>query len=344
MIMKGETMRHLLATTAVVAILAAPAVAQELTVGIFGGSFAENSRSCYSEAFEKATGAKIRQVFGSSVQNTAKLRATKGSPDLDVAYMDLSIAIQARNEGLLSKLDAAKIANMSALYPSAIDKDGRFVGMMYSATAIAYNPKLVATPPTSWEDVWSPALKGKLAVGDISGTSGQHFLIAASRLKGGSMENTDPGFKAIAELKPNVVMWYSQADQIVALLERGDIAVAVWYPDRVGAAAAKGVSVATAWPKEGAIGILPTVSIPEGSKNRALAEKYIDTVLSVPAQTCFAEKQYAGPTNRNVTLDAKIAPHVPYKEAVDRLHFPDPEMQAKLLPAWNERWAREIAR
>ena len=63
------------------------------------------------------------------------------------------------------------------------------------------------------------------------------------------------------------------------LFEREEIAIAVWYPDRVGAAAAKGLSVATAFPKEGAIGILPTVSVPEGAKNKALAQKYIDQLL-----------------------------------------------------------------
>ena len=59
-----------------------------------------------------------------------------------------------------------------------------------------------------------------------------------------------------------MVTYYTQADQIVALLERGDIVIAPWYIDLVGAAAAKGVPVALAFPEEGAIRIIPTVSIP----------------------------------------------------------------------------------
>lgn len=323
---------------------ASAARAQELVVGIFGGSFADNTRQCAVQPFEKATGAKVKFVLGSSVQNVAKLRATKGSPELDVAYMDLAIATQGKNEGLLSKLDVAKLSNYGALYDNAKDADQRFVGMMYSASAIAYNPKLVKTPPTSWHDLWKPEFKGKLAIGDISGTTGIHFVIAASMINGGSQDNTDAGFEAIKKLKPSVVMMYSQADQVVPLFEREEIAIAVWYPDRVGAAAAKGLSVATAFPKEGAIGILPTVSIPEGAKNTALAEKYIDQLLSVETQKCFAEKQYAGPVNRNVKLDEKLASALPYGPAVDKMHFPDPQTTAKLLPSWSERWGREIAR
>jgi putative spermidine/putrescine transport system substrate-binding protein len=336
---------HRLATASALALtLALPAAAQEVVVGIFGGSFAENSRACHAAAFEKANNARVRHVLGSSVDNVAKLRATKGNPDLDVAFIDLAIAVQAKNEGLLDQLNPANVRNMADLYASAVDGDRRFVGMMYGATAIAYNPKLVKTPPTSWLDLWDPQYKGKLALGDISGTSGLHFLIATARARGGSLENADPGFKAIADLKASTVMWYSQADQVVPLFERGEIAVAVWYPDRVGAAAAKGVPVASAFPKEGAIGILPTVAVPVGAKNKALAEKYIDALLSPEGQLCFAQKQYAGPVNKKVQLDAELAKHLPYGDSVEKMYFPDPDATAKLRPGWVERWQREIAR
>ncbi len=139
-----------LASAAVAALaMTQPVEAQELIVGIFGGSFADNSKLCHVEPFEKATGARVRHVLGSSVDNVAKMRATKGSPDLDIVYIDLAIALQAKNEGLLARLDSANIKNLPDLYASAVDADGRFVGMMYSATAIAYDPKVVKNPPTS---------------------------------------------------------------------------------------------------------------------------------------------------------------------------------------------------
>jgi putative spermidine/putrescine transport system substrate-binding protein len=321
-----------------------PASAQEVVIAIFGGSFLDNARICHAAPFEKATGAKINYVLGSSVQNVAKLRATKGRPDIDLAYMDLQIVKQAQAEGLLDEIDTTKLKNFGDLYPSAYDKDKRWIGFMYSGTAIAYNPQVVRTPPTSWQDIWDPQYKGKLALGDISGTSGQHFLIAAARLNGGSLENMDPGFESIKKLKGNVVTYYSQADQIVSLIERGDIVIAPWYIDRVGAAAAKGIPVALSFPKEGAIGILPTVSIPQGAKNKALAERYIDVLLSPEGQKCYAEKQFAGPTNSKVELPPELAKLVPYRDAVEKMYFPDTEIVAKSLPGWSERWAREIVR
>ncbi|MCC7275991.1 MAG: ABC transporter substrate-binding protein [Alphaproteobacteria bacterium] len=329
---------------AAASVLAAPARSQELVVAIFGGSFADNAKICHVAPFEKATGAKVVFVFGSSPENIGRLRATKGRPEIDVAYMDRQIVIQAKAEGLLDELSTANVKNIKDLYPIAIDEDRRWVAFMFSGTAIAYNPQKVKTPPTSWADLWAPEYKGKIAISDVSYSAGMHFLIAASRLNGGSVENIDPGFEAIKRLRPGIVTFYTQADQVVTLIERGDIIVAPWYVDRVGAAAAKGIPVALAFPKEGTIGITPTASVPLGSKRKELAEKYIDVLLSPEGQKCYAERQYAGPTNKLVELPEAIAKMVPYKENIDTIFFPDAGYIAKTLPTWADRWAREIVR
>jgi spermidine/putrescine-binding protein len=341
-------LRRTLAVAATAALFATAAGlaarAQELNVAIFGGSFAENVRACVAEPFQRATGTRVNFVLGNSVQNAARLRATRGRPDVDVAYMDLQVAVQAKGEGLLDQIDAARLSNLPDIYPSAVDPERRWIGFMYSSTAIAYNPQELRNPPQAWADLWNPSLRGKLAIGDISATSGQHFLIAAARINGGSVENVEPGFRAIRELRPGVVTLYTQADQVVQLIERGDIAAAVWFSDRVGAAARSGVPVAVVFPREGAIGILPTFSIPVGARSKALAEQYMDRALTPEAQRCFAERQFAGPTNRRVELPDELARLVPYRESVERMYFPPPEIVARNLPAWTERWNREIAR
>jgi putative spermidine/putrescine transport system substrate-binding protein len=338
----GRTVPAILAA----AVLALPArgSAEDLVVGIFGGSFVDNAKKCHAAAFEKATGATVKYVLGSSVQTAAKLRATGGRSEFDVTYMDSQIVKQAKAEGLLQPLEPAKIAHWSDLYDVSRDKDAHWVSLMFAGTTIAYNTNLVKTPPTSWTDLWKPEFKGKLAIPDISGTSGQQFLIAAARLHGGSLENVDPGFEAIKKLKPSVQMMYTQPDQLIPLFERGDIAVAVWYTDRTGAAASKGVPVAAAYPKEGAIGIVPTVSIPKGSQKKELGQKYIGTLLSPEGQLCYAQTQFAGPSNKKVVLPADLARLLPYGENVQRMYFPDTDLVARKLPEWAERWGREIAR
>jgi spermidine/putrescine-binding protein len=338
------TLRSVLLAALIVAALAPPAAAEDLVVAIFGGSFVDNAKKCHAALFEKATGATVKYVLGSSVQTAAKLRAAGARAEFDVTYMDSQIVKQVKAEGLLQPLEPAKIAHWGDLYEVSRDPGNQWVSLMFAGTTIAYHPKLVPTPPTSWADLWKPEYRGKLAIPDISGTSGQQFLIAAARLHGGSLENIDPGFEAIKKLKPGVQMMYTQPDQLIPLFERGDIAIAVWYTDRTGAAASKGVPVAAAYPKEGAIGIVPTVSIPKGSQKKDLAQKYISVLLSPEGQLCYAQSQFAGPSNRKVQLPADLAKLLPYGENVQRMYFPDTDVVARKLPEWAERWGREIAR
>jgi len=337
-------MRSALLLAVLLVAVASPALADELVVGIFGGSFVDNAKKCHAEPFQKATGSTVKYVLGSSVQTAAKLRATAGRAEFDVAYMDSQIVKQVKAENLLQPLEPGKLTNWNDLYDASRDKEAHWVSLMFAGTTIAYNTKLVKSPPTSWSDLWNPEYKGKLAIPDISGTSGQQFLIAAARLHGGSLENIEPGFEAIKRLKPNVQMMYTQPDQLIPLFERGDIAIAVWYTDRTGAAASKGVPVAAAYPKEGAIGIVPTVSIPKGTQKKDLAQKYIDVLLSPEGQLCYAQSQFAGPTNKKVKLPGDLAKLLPYGENVERMYFPDTDVVARKLPEWSERWGREIAR
>lgn len=334
-----------LAVAACAIVLASTAQAQELVVGLFGGTWLDNTKLCSTAAFEQATsGGKITFVPGSSVQNAAKLRATKGNPELDVAYMDLQIAKQAKAEGLYDPLDVSKLSHFGELVDVAKDAQNAFVGMSYSSLALAYNPNVVKEKPTSWSQLWDPAFKGKLSVPDISQTGGQQLLIAITRLKGGTLADTEAAFAALKELKPNWVTLWTQPDQVIALMERGDIVVTPWYSDRIGAAASRGVPVAVSFPKEGAIGSIATVGIPIGSKKAELAHKFIDITLSADFQKCFAEKQYSGPTNKIVVLPPDLASKVPYGAVRDALYIPDADEMARRLPQWAERWGREIAR
>lgn len=343
--MSDRTRRGLLAAAAATALIGASqaATAQELVVATFGGSFAEDTRTCHMAVFEERTGAEVITTLGSSVDNAAKIRATAGDPEIDIAYMDISIAKQMKAEGLLETLDFPGLDTFDEVATQAFDPDGQFVNFMTAATVIAYNPEMVDAPPTSWADLFDPKYAGKIALGDITGTSGMHFLLAVTRMKDGDFETQDEGLAAIDELMPDVVMLYTQADQLVELFERGDIVMAPWYPDRVGSAADKGVPVAVAYPDEGAIGIQPTVVVPRGSPNVDLAMQYIDVLLSAEGQKCFAERKYAGPVNTEVELSEKVRGIVPFGESYEKLWYPDTDAVARLRPGWTERWRKEVA-
>jgi len=337
-------MKRILITAAALALCwTSQSRAEDLVIASPGGSFMDQIVACKADPFKKLANVNTIVSASSSVQTAAKLRATKGAPEFDVVYVDSEIAVPLAKEGLLEKIDYAKLANRDAVGKQFFDPNGYFVTMMTAATTIAYNPKLTEKP-TSWADVLDPKFKGKVALPDITGTAGIHFLLAINKLYGGTLDNVDPGFEAIKKIRQNVVMFYTQADQLVPLFERGDIAIAPWYPDRIGSAADSGVPVAVAYPKEGAVGIRPTIAIPKGAAHPDLALKYIDNDLGEKSQKCFADNKYAGPVNKNVVLSPKAAAILPSAEDVEKLWFIDLDVIAAKRAAWTARWQREIAR
>jgi putative spermidine/putrescine transport system substrate-binding protein len=341
-------MRHSLRLTTATAMLclglSVSARAEQLVVGAFGGSFVDNVKACHVAAFEKATGATVAFKLGNSSQFAASIRATGGKPDMDIVYIDNSLAAQTHAEKLNVIIDRTKLKNAGDVIPSAWGKDDSYVVAMVSATALVYNPKLVKTPPTSWLDIADPAYAGQYAIGDISGTAGLHFLLALNKIKGGTLENIDPGIEAIKPIAKGSTVLYTQADQLLSLFEREEIAIAPWYPDRAGVAMDKGLSLAVAYPKEGAVGILPSVMIPKGTTKLDLAYKFLDQVLSAEGQACFSERAYIGAVNTKVKLSEKLQKIVPNGETLEKAWFIDPEVIAKNTANWTRRWQREVAR
>jgi putative spermidine/putrescine transport system substrate-binding protein len=345
--MKYKNFRYLIC--GIIFILAWPlaslAADKELTVALYGGSFQEQTIKCYIENFENKNGVKVNMVVGNSTDNLAKLRAQKSDPMIDVAYMDWSVAIQAKNEGLIEKLDVAKIPNIAQIYDKALEKDHYFVAQLFACTGLAYNTQFVKSPPTSWHDLWDAKYKGKIALPDITGTSGYQTLLMAARINGGDIKNLDPGFEAIKKIRNDLVTFYTHADQVVSLLERGEVWIVPWYHDRTAFAQKQGVPVAFAFPKEGTVAILPALTIVKGCPNKELAEKFINAILSAEGQKCFAVNMFEGPVNKTVVLDPELAKKMPYgPEQIDRMVVPDYEYTAEHRGEWSEKWNKEIAR
>ena len=200
----------------------------------------------------------------------------------------------------------------------------------------------MSPPPTSWNDLFDAKYKGRIAIGDITGTSGVQFLMAVNKMRGGTLDDMSPGFAAIKQLADSSVTLYTQADQLVSLFQRGDIVIAPWYPDRTGAQIDKGLDLAVAYPKEGAVGIKPVLVVPKGAPHLDLALKYVDAVLSTEGQTCFSSRQYAAPVNLKVTLPDRMKKIVATGDDYKNLWFPDPKAVATHLVEWTHRWQREV--
>ncbi|MGH7069796.1 MAG: ABC transporter substrate-binding protein [Acetobacteraceae bacterium] len=325
--------------------LTAAAAPRSLTITSFGGTFQKTVQKDVVAPFEKAANCEVSIVTAVSTVVASRLSAANGHPGIDVAYMDQAPMYIVKHRNLLQKLDLAKIPNAKRIYPIAIDKAGYWIGSLIAMTGLAYNTEKLKTPPASWLDLWKPEYKGHVALPDITQTAGYEFLVEIARLHGGSAKHIEPGFKAIKELSPSVVTYYKAPDAMARLLTSGEAWLGPWYNDRFNQLKKAGAPVGFVRPKEGAIAIISTLSVPRGAPDPDLAMRYIDFAISASIQGAWDQDMEEGPTNRDVVLPPSMVASsvLPYgAKVVGSLVALDQETISVELPNWISRWEREI--
>ena len=164
------------AITASALVGAAPAAAQSQPKGSivvmgFAGLFQDNYTAFVIEPFmKKYPGVTVEfRPIKNSGEGFALLQVQKAHPTIDVAVMDISVAIQGNKAGVFAPLDPAQVPNLADL-PDWAKPAGNFgPALSQDYLSIIYNTKQVTTPVTSWKELQNPALKGKIGM-DIADT------------------------------------------------------------------------------------------------------------------------------------------------------------------------------
>ena len=189
--------QSLIAGGALAASRRATAQTRTLSIMINAGQYQDTLTRLVVEPFQKKHDVRVLVTPGSSTEMLAKLRAEKASPSVDLVVIAETVAVTGRLEGIFEKMDRAKIPNMTAVEPKALNPAGFGFASLYATAGIGYNAEKVKPAPRAWKDMWNPAYKGLIGLQDVAGTTGVQFLITAARLHGGDEGNIDPGFKAL---------------------------------------------------------------------------------------------------------------------------------------------------
>jgi len=327
---------------ALLGLVSGAAMAQEKVLNVlsYGGPWNEVQEKTVLERFKKETGYSV--TLGSQPVNAlAPIMAAKDNPIYDVVWMPAEDYAALSAAGQLLPLDYANIPNAKDLYEGSAMKDGIITS--YAVVALVYNTDKIKTPPTSWADLWNPAYKGHVMIGDLPHSYATSFLVMAARMNGGGEANIDPGFKKIEQLKPSISGFYKNSGVAAQMFQQGSAWIAPWHHGRAKYMAERGVPLAYVVPKEGAPAYLSVIGVVKGTKNKAIAEKYINMVLAPDAQIAWATIIGAGPANKTVKLDPAVAATVPYGEdQVKKLVKLDWATILKNQDKWVERWQKEV--
>jgi putative spermidine/putrescine transport system substrate-binding protein len=308
-----------------------------------GAILGDTTKSELIAPFEKKYNVKIEYVVSQTTEQLTRLRAEKDSPTVDFIFTGEAVAVTMRAEGLLDKMDAAKVPNMSKVAESFKNDAGYAPISGAYANMPLWNKSKVTQPLTAWADLWRADLKEGVSFPDITNTTGLLFLILSAVINGGGIDNIDPGFAAMTKLKANYhpsTGWAGIGSDQVNLLKQGDISALVSY---IGlgrpAKEERGSTVDfSASLKEGYPPSPLTLGIVKGSKNMDLVHSLINETLEDNVQIALASKASLSPCT-SVKLPAELEKIVPAASTMLKMDW---QKIAAARPGWTDRWNKEV--
>lgn len=311
-----------------------------LTVATWGGATEKAVREFIIPRFERDTGASVVLSIDPLAARYNKILAQRGNPVVDVMYSSDEFVYRGLVDGVIETLDPMKLSNARDLHPWAFRIRNTAPCYALLTLGLGYHTQLVKDPPRRWADLWDPKWARKVAVPSMVHGVAPAFLVKAAQLAGGSQANVDPGFRKLAELRP--VRAFVLFTEWEPLVQAGDFEVLVELDLYVYPAKDKGLPIEFVAPEDGLMGAVNMANIVKGSRNRELAEHFINLTLDPVVQAGFAALAYYGPTNSKTVLSASVAQRVAYGDRLRLLQWIDWEDAARNRPRWVERFNAEV--
>jgi putative spermidine/putrescine transport system substrate-binding protein len=299
-------------------MLAMPAVlrAQDKTlkVGVYGGYFKKSFDENIFPEFTKATGIAVESVAeptGEAWLVQLEQAAKAGQAPADLSMMSQTSTLKGQATELWTPLDSARIKNFGDLLPHFVNKypDGRIAGIGAVAWYITLvtNTKAYPTAPDSWAAFWDPTNVDKLGLLALASNSFLLEVTAKTYMGGTNALDTEEGIQKaldkLAEVKPNVRLWYRDEAQFEQALKSGEIPMGQYYHDVTGLAAAEGQPVRSTFPKEGGIQDSGNWVLSRASKKVEEAHTFIDYMSQPSIQGLMSRKVGTAPTLKKDVLD-----------------------------------------
>jgi|GEM_PF-852970 spermidine/putrescine-binding protein len=313
----------------------------------WGGLWGDGMAKYVNAPFTEKTGVKIVQDTGSSpVERITKLKISLDNQIYDLVQLHDGVVPLAESQGVLEELDPAS-PNMPylAAIPDRFKRKG-WVAMIYSALGIAYNPKLVKKPPTSFADLWSEDYRGQIVLPEITHSIGPYIIPIGALAAGKDQKDADAGFDMLKKMAALDPIWAKDTDTIMSSLVSEEAAVGLLYKSQTYTVLQQGGHVEWVFPKEGAISYLSGTGIAKNSKNKALAEQYVNMTIDPSLQGWVAQVFNYGGTHPDTLakLPVELQQRVQFsKEETDRIIDLDQEYMSANRGDWTDKWNRIVS-
>ncbi|MEF2550099.1 ABC transporter substrate-binding protein [Aurantimonas sp. A2-1-M11] len=351
------TRRHLLAAAgAAGATLAMPSIlrAQDksLKIGVYGGYFKDSFDTNIFPAFTEATGIAVESVAeptGEAWLVQLEQAARAGVAPADVSMMSQVAMRKGLQTELWQPLDMDRITRSGDVLPPFVVSypDGRVAGIGAVAWYInlVTNTDVYPEAPDSWAALWDPANKEKLGLLALVSNSFLLEVTARTFFDGTDILDTEEGILQVmdklAEVKPNVQLWYRDEAQFEQALKSGEIPMGQYYHDVTGLAAADGFPVRSTFPKEGGISDSGCWAVSKASEKGDIAHEFIDYMTQPEIQSLLARKVGTAPVIKRDLLDLTDEEFAAVSSEIDPI-VPRYDLYVEKSDWLNQKWTELI--
>jgi putative spermidine/putrescine transport system substrate-binding protein/spermidine/putrescine transport system substrate-binding protein len=193
--------------------------------------------------------------------------------------------------GLTEPLDSSKISQWNKLSAKLrgmadVRSGGNIYGMPFTwgPDYLIYNADIVKEEPKSWRVLWDKKYKGQVSVpDDIVNIYTTGVMLGMDKPEKGAVYNMTEAQLAqckaeLAKLQPNVRKYWATAGELDNMFKNKEVALALGWPLTVNTLQGQGMNIKSVIPEEGATGWIDRLMIVKGSKNKALAQMWLDYI------------------------------------------------------------------
>ncbi len=326
---------------------------ETLVVNSFGGEYQELIEKNVIQPFEKKFGVKIiHDPTGTSAQDYAKIRASRGAPGFDVAAaLSPPEVLLGAKEGLLEKITEKEVPNLKfcwektrqSLPPYGAVHTLQFDSLLYHKDKIE--------KPVSWADYWQPEkrygakVKGHLINYNPANLLSVYALLHAAELGGGGASNMEPAWALLKNQKPYVGVVVTSSAEAVPHFENGEVWLSPYWSARAGYYIDRGLPYGMIVPKEGVIANVDLGCVPVGARNKKLAYEFINFWLEKSTQLAWSQAYFCSPGRGDITDWPKpfAESQIVTKEQFGAVKFPDLDAIGANRRDWTLRWQEIMA-
>lgn len=281
------------------------AMAQEVTVASWGGTYQEALRKAFYGPASKATGVTIKDVTLKGIADV-RLQVKANAVVWDVAELFGGGCEQARREDLSEPLDYSVIKT-DGIPPQLVNS--HWIAINSYSTVMAWNTDRVKNPPKNWAEFFDPKkVPGTRSISPQSVTVEMALLadgVPADKLY---PLDLDRAFKKLAEFKPHVTTFWMTGAASSQLALSGEVDMLTMWTSRAQAVKNEGAKVDYTY--EGALLGIQCLMVPKGAKNKANAMKVIAAMLTPDIQANLPHHVAYSPINAKAMETGKIPPEL----------------------------------